>query len=259
MSQNPAGTVAVQIPGNTTGPTAPTPEATPNPNRPAWLPAKFNSPEDFAKSYNELEKKLGSQQPPATPPAQQTTPPATEAPKLGEPVTPPAQQQAPAKPDLSKYEQEFNTNGTFSDQSYAELANLGISRQMADQYAQGVKAHQAQTRAEIHAVVGGEQQFNAVMQWAQQGLSEAEKNAYNAAVQSGNVAQIKLAVAGMQAKYQQTYGRDPNLIGGKPATSGPEAFSSWNQVVKAMSDSRYNDDPAYRAEVEARIAVSKNL
>ena len=29
--------------------------------------------------------------------------------------------------------------------------------------------------------------------------------------------------------------------------------------AKAMSDSRYNDDPAYRAEVEARIAVSKNL
>ena len=39
----------------------------------------------------------------------------------------------------------------------------------------------------------------------------------------------------------------------------PKRFSSWNQVVKAMSDSRYNDDPAYRAEVEARIAVSKAL
>ena len=28
--------------------------------RPEWLPEKFNSPEDLAKSYNELSQKLGS-------------------------------------------------------------------------------------------------------------------------------------------------------------------------------------------------------
>jgi hypothetical protein len=40
-----------------------------------------------------------------------------------------------------------------------------------------------------------------------------------------NVGQIKLAVAGMQAKFRQTYGREPNLLGGKaPGHSGPEAL-----------------------------------
>lgn len=255
---NPTGTVAQVIPGTTTGAEAP-PVTQADPNRPAWLPSKFKSPEDFAKSYSELESKLGTV---AKPPV--TTPAATELPKLGDPVTTPVVTPPAAtttsKADLSKFETEFNSTGKFSDASYAELEAMGINRAMVDQYATGVQAHQAQTRAEIHSVVGGEQQFQQVMQWATTNLSEPEKAAYNNAVNSGNVAAIKLAVAGMNARFGQTYGREPNLLGGKaPSTSGPEEFSSWNSVVKAMSDSRYHEDPAYRAEVEARIAVSKKL
>ncbi len=63
----------------------------------------------------------------------------------------------------------------------------------------------------------------------------------------------------MAAKYQQSYGRDPKLVSGRASTPGPEAFTSWAQVTKAMSDPRYDADPAYRAEVENRIAASKTL
>ena len=46
-----------------TGPEAPQEEA-PQDNqpseRPEWLPEKFKTPEDLAKSYSELEKKLSS-------------------------------------------------------------------------------------------------------------------------------------------------------------------------------------------------------
>jgi len=107
-------------------------------------------------------------------------------------------------------------------------------------------------------VAGGEQNFTQIVQWAQT-LSDAEKTAYNDAVKSGNVAAVKLAVSGMAAKYQQSYGRDPKLVGGRASTPGPEAFTSWAQVTKAMSDPRYDSDPAYRAEVENRIAASKRL
>jgi hypothetical protein len=53
-------------------------------------------------------------------------------------------------------------------------------------------------------------------------------------------------------RYHQTYGRDPSLVGGKAANSGREPFNSWNRAARAMSNSRYNDDPGYRAEVEAK-------
>jgi len=37
-------------------------EAPATPERPEWLPEKFNNPEDLAKSYNELSQKLGTKE-----------------------------------------------------------------------------------------------------------------------------------------------------------------------------------------------------
>jgi hypothetical protein len=62
----------------------------------------------------------------------------------------------------------------------------------------------------------------------------------------------------MSAKYQQTYGRDPKLVGGRASTPGPEAFTSWTQVTKAMSDP--GTTPILpTVPVENRIAASKTL
>ena len=55
-------------------------------NRPAWLPEKFKTPEDMAKSYVELEKKLGTTKPeekpaetkPATKPEEKLAAPTAE-------------------------------------------------------------------------------------------------------------------------------------------------------------------------------------
>ena len=48
-------------------------------------------------------------------------------------------------------------------------------------------------------------------------------------------------------------------MSGRASAPGPEAFTSWAKVTKAMSDPRYDADPAYRTEVENRIAASKTL
>lgn len=39
-------------------PAAPAPAAAPDPNRPAWLPEQFKTPEDLAKSYTELKARM---------------------------------------------------------------------------------------------------------------------------------------------------------------------------------------------------------
>jgi len=49
------------------------------------------------------------------------------------------------------------------------------------------------------------------------------------------------------------------LVGSRASTPGPGALPRGAQVTKAMSDPRYDSDPAYRAEVENRIAASKTL
>ena len=50
---------SITITEEETGPDAPSVEDN-QAARPDWLPEKFNSPEDLAKSYTELEKKLSA-------------------------------------------------------------------------------------------------------------------------------------------------------------------------------------------------------
>ena len=50
---------SVEFQGDASGPDAPA-EAHPQGARPEGLPEKFNSVEDMAQSYNELEQKMGA-------------------------------------------------------------------------------------------------------------------------------------------------------------------------------------------------------
>lgn len=235
----------VTIQNAPTGPTAPAAATTTE--RPAWLPEKFKSPEDFAKSYTELEKRLGT-------PAPEPTPAVTDPAK--------AEQQAmtPGKLDLTKYEQEIASTGKLADESFKALEAAGLPRSMVEGYIQG-QAVQAQAKAtEIHNALGGAEKFSTVMQWAAANATPAERTAYNNAVKSGDTAAIKLAAQGLAARHAQAFGTDPSLVGGaRPSNSGVAPFANWDQVTRAMSDGRYSTDAAYREEVASRIAVSKNL
>lgn len=238
-----------------TGSEAPKPAEAAPAERPKWLPEKFKTPEDMAASYVELEKKLGSTQPAATP-TQQTT--AAES----QPATTPAaqpQQTPEQKADFSKYTEEFSKAGKLSDQTYAEIAaKHGLAKSDVDNYIAGQQAQAKVITAEIHAAAGGEQQFKNVIAWASQNLPQAEKDAYNKAATTGDYATVKLAVAGMVAKFNTAYGTNPSLVGGRtPDFSGPKPFSSWAQVTEAMSDKRYASDEGYRKEVSQRISASQ--
>jgi hypothetical protein len=223
-----------------TGPTAP-PAA--DPNRPAYLPEKFKTAEDLAKAYVELEKKLGTT---ATPPADDkaVTPPAT----------PPANQ--PPAADLSKFEKELGESGKLSDASYAELEKLGYPKATVDAHIAGQQAIASQLAQQVFTVVGGQDKLQQMMQWAQGTFSPAEQNAFNEAMQSGDVTKAKQAATALQARYTAAYGKAPTLFGGKAAAAGPAPFQNWAQVSEAMGNPKYASDPAYRASVEQRMAVS---
>jgi hypothetical protein len=240
-----------------TPPTGPNAPATPpaNTERPAWLPEKFKTPEDFAKSYAELETKLGSQ-------GQQQQPPAAD-PKAGQqpttpPATPPADDKGKQPPaaDLSKFEQEFTTTGKLSDASFSELEKLGYPKATVESYIAGQQARANQLAQEVFTAVGGQDTLKQMMTWAEGNFNEAEQKAFNDAMMSGDSAKMKLAATSLQARYTSAYGKAPTLIGGKAGVAGPTPFSNWAQVTEAMANPKYANDAAYRADVEKRIAAS---
>ena len=50
-----------------------------------------------------------------------------------------------------------------------------------------------------------------------------------------------------------------NIAKGGTSKAAVTPFNSNAQVVEAINDRRYENDPAYRAEVEKRISVSPNI
>ena len=157
--------------------------------------------------------------------------------------------------DFSKYSEEYNTEGTLSDESYKELADQGYDRQLVDDYIAGQKARVSQQTTEISQVVGGEENLQPVLDWAAENLSEDEIAAYNVATQNG-VASAKLALQGVYSRFVAANGDRPNLIQGQGTPIGKDVFKSSFEMTKAQQDPRYWSDPDYQAEVQAKIERS---
>ncbi len=157
--------------------------------------------------------------------------------------------------DFDAFEREWNEAGSLSDESYERLGQAGIPREIVDAYVAGQKAMGDALRKELLDSIGGEEGFAVMADWARRSLSPADIDAYEAALQ-GTPEQAKLALRGLQAAWSESTGRRPNLVGGQPSQGGEGSFLSAQQLAEAIRDPRYKRDPAYREDVQARLARS---
>lgn len=214
-------------------------------SRPQWLPEKFKTPEDLVKSYDELQKRLHQPKQPQTSSDDEGEDTQTEA----------AQVVESAGLDIDNLESEYLTNGDLSEASYARLEKSGITRDLVRAYIEGQEARAASVQYEVFNSVGGEQEYQNITSWAAQNLSPAEINAYNRAVDSGSIDDVKLALTGLKSRYESQYGRSPTLLGGTPGEN-QSVFRSLAEMTSAMKDPRYSTDRAYRDAVIAQVARS---
>ena len=220
-------------------------EEAPSEARPEWLDEKFETPEDLAKAYAELQKKQSSKKE------------ETKEEKPTEEETP-----APTKKTqtaVSKATEEFTENGELSDKTFVELEKAGIPREFVEAYIAGQEALSTSQALEIQNEVGGNANYNVMSEWAAENLTESDLDAFNSIVESGSVEQAKVAVKGLYAQFLSAGGQPPELSQGGTSGSSVKPFNSAAQVTEAMRDPRYSSDPAYREQVEKRLAVSNVL
>jgi hypothetical protein len=67
---------------------------------------------------------------------------------------------------------------------------------------------------------------------------------------------VKLAVNALKGQYERANGTEPKLVEGKTSGTSEQGYASWAQVTEAMSNPKYAKDPAYQAEVKAKLANS---
>ena len=160
--------------------------------------------------------------------------------------------------ELNKLEAEFAQSGSLSKESYEQLAKAGFPRFYVDNYIRGQQASINQLRSEVLGVVGGEEAYGEVVAWAGKALSPSEALAYNSVVEGADIEAIKLAVRGLHSRYLADTKEKPLLMGGTGNDNMGE-FASRAEMAKAMSDPRYETDPAYRAMVANKVMRSQNM
>ena len=208
---------------------------------------KFDSVEDLEKAYKELESKLGQtkEQEPEKDPSEFTEDDMNR--KLVE-----------NQVDVDSMANFYEQNGSLSDEHYDTLEKAGIPRDYVDSYLSGIEAQATQARDEILSEVGGQEAFGEMINWAVANWTPAQLDAYNKAVDSGDMDTVRSAVMSLAYKYQAENGRNPSLVNGGNGGSS-SGFQSVAQLTEAMKDPRYTNDPAYRKEVEAKLARSNIL
>ena len=107
----------------------------------------------------------------------------------------------------------------------------------------------------VYNSVGGEDQYNALTSWAAENMNDSALDAFNSIINQGNPTAIQIAVAGMKAEYDNAEGYEGRMLTGKAAKTS-DSFRSQAEVVEAMSDPRYDRDPAYRQDLYDKLERS---
>lgn len=157
--------------------------------------------------------------------------------------------------NLAEFEEEFTANGVLSETSLAKLEQSGIPRAMVDAYIQGQQALVNSFVEDVKALAGGEEGYNDTVAWAKENFSDAERAAYDKVMFSGDKDLIKIAVAGLVAKFRDAEGHEPALTQGKASATrsvNTSGYTNMSEMQAAMRDPRYRKDPDYTHEVEQR-------
>ena len=108
----------------------------------------------------------------------------------------------------------------------------------------------------IHEMAGGEQEYNNMIGWAGENLTEQEVSMFDYVMDLGDPYAIFFAVRSLINSYQNATGVEGELLTGKAAYTPQDAFRSQAEVMAAMDDPRYERDPAYRQDVFNKLERS---
>ena len=125
----------------------------------------------------------------------------------------------------------------------------------SDNEEQGEVLTEAQAQ-ELFKMVGGEKAYKSMITWAGQNLSKQEIEMYDSVMGRGDPSAIFFAVQALSGRFNDAVGKDGKLLTGRGASSEGNSFRSQAELVQAMSDARYDRDPAYRQDVMRKLENS---
>jgi len=225
------------------------------------LAGKYKNAEELESAYLSLQKKLGQTEEEEVD-YESTDEGYEEEQESDEEVF----DDAPAVSLINEASEEYYANdGTLSEETierFSEMSSQDLVNAYLEIQAKNPQAPQQTyelSESEVNTVqnaAGGEANYNRVVDWAAENLTDAAINAFDSVVDSGNTMAIQIAFAGLQAQYNEANGYEGRMLQGKAPNRSGNAYRSQAELVAAMGDPRYDTDPAYRADVVERLEQS---
>jgi len=222
------------------------------------LAGKYKDAQELEKAYVELQKKLGDKGTEDSSEARDTKQVESEEDQ---------QEEEEADVDASQdgildelWEQA--TGDKYSDETLDELSKMDAV-DIADmhlRYRDKVEQSQPQITeqqvTELKNVVGGDQQYGEMLQWAQESLNPQEIQMFDAVMERGDPLAAFFAVRSLAYRYEDSLGVDGKMVTGTAPRGDGSQFNSQAEVVEAMSDPRYDRDPAFRQKIMKKLERS---
>ena len=218
------------------------------------LAGKYKNAEELEKGYLELQQKLNTKE---EEPAQE------EEVEEEESTTEEAEANI-----LDQLWEEAGTEEGYTQESLDKLRKMSVDElaQMHLEYRDSVSKEQPQGRdfteadvKELKGIVGGEENYSNMMQWAQGALNEQEIKMFDAVMAKGDPLGAFFAVRALGYAYNDAVGYDGKMVQGKAPKQSNDQFRSQQEVVRAMADPRYEEDPAYRRDIMEKLERSPNV
>ena len=219
------------------------------------LAGKYKNAQELEKAYVELQSKLGEKGS-----KDNETTSEAEVPEPEEVSK--EKEEAPEASFLDTLWEEAVNNDKFSDETLKKLKETD-SAELANQYLEYRKNNQPTRQdltqkdvQELKGIVGGDKEYSNMLEWANGALNDQEIAMFDAVMERGDPLAAFFAVRSLAYRYEDAIGKEGRMLtGNAPKTSGDQ-FRSQAEVVKAMSDPRYDRDPAYRQDIMQKLERS---
>jgi hypothetical protein len=211
------------------------------------LAGKYKSAEELERGYLELQKRLSGK----------------EEPEVETQTEEPQQEEESTEEEVDLYDtiMESYRTGEWDPELVSkvegmnpvDVANMFLEKGGTQQAQQTPQATESDIE-QIQQAVGGVDEYQSMIQWASKNLTEQEVAMYDAVMDRGDPLAMFFAAQALNARYQDAVGYDGEMLtGSAPRNAGD---SSQAELVAAMSDPRYDRDPAYRADVADKLERS---
>ena len=209
------------------------------------LAGKYRSAEELERGYLELQKRLSSKQEDVEPNSQEEDS---------------AEEEAPETTNLYDDIMESYQKGEWDQELVQKVEGMNpvdvVYLFLENQQQQSSVIASSDDIEQIQASVGGFDVYSSMIQWASENLTEQEISMYDAVMERGDPYAMFFAAQALNSRYVDATGVDGELLTGSAPRNTGDVFRSQAEVVRAMSDPRYDNDPAYRQDIADKLERS---